>query len=206
MDMKRIVVGTMPGFIAEHEDKATAQKMAPSFFGVIKDAIKDSCEADYMASLRFQLYGTRMVVLAPLSKVREFMLKQKIGATAITPTRAALYLKMMDLPTLTAFAEGNNELFTVTLTGGSALYTPAGYVCVEQTTRERDTIGIAIRGFATQDKKCVGSLTELATFQKTNGQEKASASCEKLVAQLVKAGCPQPEASPPAPLIGQDVD
>ena len=96
-------------------------------------------------------------------------------------------MKMLDADSLDAYVAREQEgmIFYATLSAGHALYTPAGYICVEQTSAQHDIIGVAIRGYSAKDQLGLARLSHIVSHLKSASVE--AKVTEALVVRLTTA-------------------
>ena len=81
------------GTLGQNVDVGPIQKLLGAFaFGIAPEGIKQNYEMECVPTLRFQLEGTRCMVVASMAEVMMFMKKK--GVPSLTPAKAALFLKM----------------------------------------------------------------------------------------------------------------
>ena len=154
----------LPGLTQSSTHADLSASMSMSMWGVAADQCQPFTEKHNLASLRYQLSGTREVVVACVSDVRAFLITHKgVDRKLVTPNRCATFLKTMDKASVEMFAR-QFSLFYATVGPGDFMYTPCMFACVERVGRSNDAIGAVVRGLYKTDSKAKDFLDDLAKF------------------------------------------
>ncbi len=101
--------------------------------------------------MRFCTHGSRTVVLACSSQVREYM--EKTGVTGANPENIQSFFKGMSKEVVDAFTAAGGKLHHATIGQGEALVLPFNYMMAERTAAGGDHIGLRVSFWLKSDEE-----------------------------------------------------
>lgn len=178
----------LPGFLNTAESESLERTMELNAFAVAKDQTKNSCEQDSLATLRFQARGTRKVFMTRAEDMIKYMVEvRKMPASVVTPSRASVFMKVMDKHAIAEYAS-QYALFHTTVAAQDVLYTPIGYLLVERTLQGCDIVGFCLRGVSNKDARAASVLAQLSAICRASGGADGARSADAMVAAAALVG------------------
>ena len=138
------------------EERQRHPNLMPVGLVVVPDRDFFAVEADGLASLRLAVEGSRTVVCAPYSTMREVIRLTDGIDSRVSLKHACTFLKHLTVEQATNFP-GEMGLFKGTMGPGDIMYMPAGFIVAEVMHNKVDFLGVRLSVLA-NDQKAVDEL------------------------------------------------
>ena len=139
-----------------HPDNMQPELQA-SAFGIAKNINTISMEKGRCPTLRVQHRGTKLLVAAKNSEIREFMASK--GVTGINPDTTTSFFKSLSREVIDNYLADGFQLFSCTVPAGDACLLPFDWLFAEQITKDCDVFGA---------KMCFWLRSDLDEIEKTS--------------------------------------
>ena len=146
-------------------------------------AVKAGTEPEGIATLRYQVQGTRVVAIIDYPKYLKFMVETKnLNVSSFPRNKAAQSLKHIDANTLVDFMK-QADVYRDTIGPGELLFIPTNSLILEKVMDTGDAVGYHVRGVFHADTV---SENEFMTRQSDVGVSKEKVEFYKALAKLAE--------------------